>query len=114
MPIIYNTLFPFGKFYAINICGLIFCRSDKGRMTGIDKNHEYIHTLQQKEMLFVGFYLWYVAEWLVHLCRLRDGLQAYRHISLEREAYDNQTNLYYRKTRKPYAWRRYLERKRNH
>ena len=55
MKVIYNKYFPFGNFFATNIFGIIFCRSDKGRMSEVDQNHEYIHTLQQRELLFVGF-----------------------------------------------------------
>ena len=41
MKLIYNKYFPFGSFYAANIFGLIFCRSDKGRLDEVEKNHEY-------------------------------------------------------------------------
>ena len=60
-------------------------------------------------MLFVGFYLWYVAEWAIRLLMLRNALKAYRHISFEREAYDNEDNILYRKTRRHYAWIKYLK-----
>lgn len=109
MPIIYNRHFPFGTFYAINICGLIFCRSDKGKMSRTDKNHEDIHTMQQKEMLFAGFYLWYVMEWAVRFLMLRNALKAYHNVSFEREAYGNQNNLLYGKTRRHYAWMKHLK-----
>lgn len=54
-----------------------------------------------KEMLYVSFYLWYGVEWLIKLfCKGN----AYRNLSFEREAYDNQYNLDYIKTRKHYSW----------
>lgn len=54
-----------------------------------------------KEMLYIPFYLQYVIEWLIKLfCKGN----AYRNISFEREAYDNQYNLDYTKTRKHYSW----------
>ena len=37
-----------------------------------------------REMLYVGFYLWYVAEWVVRLCKKGN---AYYNIGFEREAY---------------------------
>lgn len=70
-------------------------------------NHERIHTAQQREMLFVFFYIFYMIEWLV---RLPMRGNAYRNISFEREAYANQRNLDYLKSRPLYAWRRYLKR----
>ena len=38
MKLIYNNYFPFGSFYAANIFGLIFCRSDKGRLDEVEKS----------------------------------------------------------------------------
>jgi hypothetical protein len=68
-------------------------------------NHERIHTRQMLEMLIVGFYLWYVIEWLI---RLPMKGNAYRSISFEREAYANEGNLNYLKQRKLYSWLNYL------
>ena len=104
MKIIYNKYFPFGSFWAINILGIIFCREDKGRLNEREKNHEYIHTLQQREMLYVGFYLWYIVEWLYHLIRFRDFMRAYYALGFEREAYAMQDDLGYRYSRKHFAW----------
>ncbi len=70
-------------------------------------NHERIHTAQQREMLFVFFYLAYFLEWMV---RLPMRGNAYRNISFEREAYANQRNLDYLKHRKLDAWRNYMKR----
>ncbi|MBR3014818.1 MAG: hypothetical protein IKH69_07330, partial [Bacteroidaceae bacterium] len=66
---------------------------------------ERIHTRQMLEMLIVGFYLWYVVEWLL---RLPQKGSAYRHISLEREAYAHEHDLGYLEHRKHFAWWRYL------
>ncbi len=104
MKIIYNKYIPFGSFLATNIFGIIFCRSDKGRLSEVDKNHEYIHTLQQREMLFLGFTLWYCIEWLWRYAKCRDGMKAYRDLYFEREAYTMESDLDYRHHRKPFAW----------
>ena len=72
-------------------------------------NHERIHSAQQREMLFVFFYLAYFMEWVV---RLPMRGNAYRNISFEREAYANQRNLDYLHTRRHYAWRHYYKRPR--
>ena len=104
MKVIYNKYFPFGSFLATNLFGIIFCRSDKGRLSEVDKNHEYIHTLQQREMLFIGFTLWYCIEWLWRYAKCRDGMKAYRDLYFEREAYTMESDLEYRHHRKHFAW----------
>lgn len=104
MKVIYNKYFPFGSFLATNIFGIIFCRSDKGRLSEIDKNHEYIHTLQQREMLFLGFMLWYSIEWLWRFAKCRNWMKAYHDLYFEREAYQMEGDLTYCQHRKPFAW----------
>lgn len=104
MKIIYNKYFPFGSFFATNIFGIIFCRSDKGRLSEKDKNHEYIHTLQQREMLFIGFALWYYIEWLLRAVKCRSFMTAYRQLYFEREAYQMEHDLDYRHHRRHFEW----------
>lgn len=106
MKIIHNKWIPFGRgMYAINLFGIIFT---KQHLTRIDVNHEYIHTLQQRELLFVFFYLLYVTEWIVRVIQTRSLIKGYLRISFEREAYENQRQLDYRETREFFAWRKYL------
>lgn len=69
-------------------------------------NHEGIHVPQQKEMLVIPFYIWYVLEWFIKLFFY--GADAYSNISYEREAYANDDNLDYLKTRKHFAWIKYI------
>ena len=64
-------------------------------------NHEKIHWKQQMEMLIIFFYLWYLFEWFIKLFTTSD---AYRSLSFEREAYDNDDNFDYLKERKHFAW----------
>jgi len=104
MKVIYNKYLPFGSFFALNLFGVIFCRSDKGRLSDVDRNHEYIHTLQQREMLFIGFYVWYCMEWLYRSIRLRSWMKGYYAISFEREAYIMQHDLDYPNHRRHFAW----------
>lgn len=104
MKIIHNRFLPPRRFDAINLMGFLFCR--KGVIMTQDLiQHERIHTCQMREMLFVGFYLWYVVEWLI---RLPIGGGAYRKIAFEREAYAHMNDDNYILHRKPYAWVRYL------
>lgn len=104
MKIIYNKYYPFNPFHAQNVLGIVFCRIDKGKMNKVGENHEYIHTVQQKELLYVGFLLWYFVEWFIRFVKCRDWMKAYNSLYFEREAYDNQRNLTYCEKRKPYAW----------
>lgn len=111
MKVIYTRRFPPGDFHGINLFGIIFVQSRWGRMKLRELNHEAIHTLQQVEMGFIGFYLWYGIEFLVRLVQTRgDADRAYHAISFEREAYAQEANLRYRRHRRHYAWRHYLRR----
>lgn len=113
---IWNRFLPFPGFTAINLFGIIFIR--KGcRFTPVDLLHERIHTRQQRELLFIPFYLLYVLEWLWrllqtrplhHLLRRSSLLRAYRRLSFEREAYEHQNEPDYLSSRTHYAWVHYL------
>jgi hypothetical protein len=61
--------------------------------------HEKIHLKQQMEMLIIPFYIWY----LIALYT-----KGYENISFEKEAYGNDHNPKYLKTRKPYSFLKYL------
>lgn len=104
MKIVRNRILPFGKKYAaINLFGVFFVKRHVSVSPRLI-NHESIHTAQQRELLFVPFYVIYVAEWLVRLIFKRfNNHKAYRAISFEREAYDNDANLDYLATRRHYA-----------
>ena len=108
MRIIRARNFPPKGFKAINLFGIVIARKDV-TLTDIDINHEAIHTAQMRETLYVGFYLWYVMEWLARL--IATGFkahEAYRSISFEREAYEHEDEPGYLESRRPYAWRHYL------
>ena len=99
--IILNTIFPFGKnFYAINFCGIVFA---KRRLSPTERRHERIHTLQQRELLYIGFFVWYLIEWLVRLLQYCNATKAYFNISIEREAYAHESDKDYERHRRHYA-----------
>ena len=53
--IIYIKKHPFGKNYlAINLFGLIFTLRD---LNPIELNHELIHSVQQRELLYLPFFI---------------------------------------------------------
>jgi len=71
------------------------------------KNHECIHWQQQKEMLGIFFYLWYLIEWFINIFKYKN--RAYIKISMEQEGYHNRNNLSYLDKRKRFAWFKYLK-----
>lgn len=92
MIIVKNSVIPFKGYKAISIWPFVFVR--KGcKFDDIDLNHEKIHLVQQLELLIIPFYLIYLVEWI---------FKKYRDISFEKEAYSNEANLDYLKTRKHY------------
>jgi hypothetical protein len=105
MKIVQNKLIPPKGFKAITLFGLVFARKE---LTETDMNHEAIHIKQGNEMLWVFFYIWYGIEWVVRLIQYRNKMTAYYNISFEREAYKNQFNLDYLKTRCFWAFIKYL------
>jgi hypothetical protein len=69
-------------------------------------NHEKIHWKQQIEMLIIPFYIWYILEFSIRY--FKSSKTAYKNISFEQEAYSNDDNLEYLKSRKIYSWLKYL------
>ena len=101
MKVIINNILPPKGFKCITLYGILFCRR---QLNEIDINHETIHTKQGQELLWIGFYIWYLIEYLIRLVIYRDTWMAYKNISFEREAYSNQSNLSYLNRRKHYSW----------
>ncbi|MCE5227187.1 MAG: hypothetical protein LLG05_15190 [Porphyromonadaceae bacterium] len=94
-----------GRIIAITLLPLgIFTRDDSVSTKTL--NHEMIHAAQQREMLYLVFYLWYLLEWLIRL--LINGRQAYMKISFEQEAYSNDKDAKYLVHRKKFAWIKFL------
>ena len=91
------------SYYAINLFGIVFARRP---LSGEEMRHELIHSRQQRELLYVFFFLWYGAEWLWGLLRYRSWWQAYRQIRFEREAYRHEADVSYLEHRPPYQFLR--------
>ena len=108
MKIIENKIIPFPGYKAINLFGILFVR-EGAKISEQDLNHESIHTVQMKEMLYIFFYVWYIVEWVIRLFKKGN---AYRNISFEQEAYNNEDNLEYLNNRKHYEWLKYVKRQR--
>lgn len=102
-----NTkLFPQG-YKAITIGPFVITKSHTV-LNLVDLQHEDIHWSQEKEMLILLFLVWYVIEFIIRLCIYGNWDRAYRNISFEQEAYNNQNTTDYIKTRKHYNWIKYI------
>lgn len=118
---------PFKGFKCITLFGTIYVRKRKdGTIRSLSKetvNHEYIHSLQQSELLHLGFFIWYGIEWLIRFIsyslrwvgrfirnkkRKYNPYLAYRRISFEGEAYLNEDDLEYTVDRKKFTWLKYI------
>lgn len=108
--IIYNNIIPVKDFTALALWPFIFVRSScKSKLSTVIENHEMIHLRQQTEMLVIFFLIWYVVEYVIRwICYGFNHGKAYKNISFEREAYKNQSNLDYPRTRKHYAFLNFL------
>ena len=69
--------------------------------------HELIHIRQQMELILVLFIILYYLEFLILFIKYGNLQQAYRNISFEREAYENESNYNYLKTRKWFSFIKY-------
>lgn len=126
MKIIRNNIIPFPGYKAINLFGVLFVRGN-AKIDEVTINHEAIHSRQFVELMILFaiasvfirwwlplfaplfFYVWYVIEWLINLVRFRDAYIAYRRISFEREAYDNDKDKDYLKHREQFAFIKYIK-----
>lgn len=82
---------------AIAIFPFIFARTTT-KLTPRLINHEKIHLRQQRELLVIPFYIWYLIEFYK---------KGYMNISFEKEAYANDSTLNYRKNRKLFSFIKY-------
>ena len=89
------------NYYAICLFGLILAARP---LSAIELNHERIHAAQQRELLWLPFFMWYGVEWLWYFIRFRNGEKAYFHIRFEQEAYRHQSDLSYLRNRQRYGY----------
>lgn len=108
MIIISSRLLKNTKISAITLFPFVLLRKPEFKNDAVLLNHEQIHLHQQRELLLVFFYLWYVIEYYIRLLKLRDRFLAYRSISFEREAFAMENDLTYLKQRKFWAFRKFL------
>ena len=117
-----NKWIPFKGYSVINIFGVLYTKGNL-KIRERTLRHEYIHTLQMREMWYVLFYIWYWIEWLLRVViygvrfigrYFRDTNRkvnlhlAYRKISFEKEAFNNQDSISYSINRKKFSWVKHL------
>lgn len=100
MIIICQRLLKNTKISGITLFPFIFLRKKEDRRNKILINHEKIHLRQQLELLVIPFYIWYLSEYYIRYLKYKDHHKAYRNISFEREAYENDQDADYLKKRK--------------
>lgn len=71
-------------------------------------NHERIHLQQQLELLILPFYVWYIIEYIYFRFAGKKHQEAYRSISFEKEAYQNENDMNYLNIRKRWGYFRLL------
>lgn len=126
MKIIKNSIIPFKGYLALNFFGVLFVRSEyaytleQPLYKALVLNHESIHTEQMKDFAkflpkylqqYIGgivFYIVYLIEWLFRFLFINWNIhKAYRNISFEKEAYDNEKDLDYISNRKSFSqWKK--------
>lgn len=73
--------------------------------------HEIIHLKQQLELLILPFYLLYLINYIINLCKYKNHYQAYCEIIFEREAYAKDKDKLYLRHRPFWAFIAYFKRK---
>src|SRR5699024_5826610 len=108
MIIILKSSFWKSLFLGMTIYPFIFITREGLRTDPVLLNHERIHVRQQKELLWLPFFIWYISEFLIRFLFYRNKNQAYRNISFEREAYTYEAQHSYLKKRKTWAFLHFL------
>ena len=108
-PMIVVTKYLVPKRYcAIAIFPFIFLKGESLRSNDFLLNHERIHLRQQIELLVLTFYIIYVLEFLFNYIKIKSWNEAYRGISFEKEAYENESDLNFLKRRLLWNFKSYF------
>ena len=106
MVVIFKHFF-YKNYVGLSLWPFIILKNDALKNDVVLINHETIHLKQQQELLIIFFYFFYVMEWLIRSLIYWNSYKAYRNISFEKEAYANEKNLDYPKTRKAFGFLKY-------
>ncbi len=104
--IVSKILIPKG-FRGLTVFPFVLLRTQTAANDLVLMNHERIHLRQQLELFVLPFFVIYGLDYLVKLIRYRDRNLAYRNVVFEREAYENENDLDYLKSRSFWRFLRY-------
>ena len=105
--IVSKYLIPKG-FRGLTVFPFVVVRDRNAQDYLVLMNHERIHLRQQLELLVLPFFVIYGLDYLVKLLRYRDKDVAYRNVVFEREAYQNENDLEYLKSRSFWRFLKYV------
>lgn len=107
MIFISKFLVPIG-YTGMTIFPFIFLKFERLKADLVLINHEQIHLKQQMELLILPFFIIYFLEFLIRLIQYKSLNLAYRNISFEREAYNNESHMDYLKNKKFWSFLKYI------
>lgn len=96
------------KYSGLTIFPFIFLKNKEILKDPFFLNHEKIHLKQQMELLWIFFFIWYLIEYGIRILQNKNHDTAYKNISFEKEAYENEQDLNYLESRKIFAFLKYL------
>jgi hypothetical protein len=108
MFVVVNKYILAKGFDGIVLWPFLFVKRKELKEDPVFMNHERIHVKQQKELLVIFFFVWYVVEYFVRLIRYKDTYKAYSKICFEREAYAHEDDPEYMETRTFWSFLKFL------
>ena len=107
MIVIFKYIIP-KKYSGLTVFPFIFLKNKENLKDPLFLNHEKIHLKQQAELLWIFFFIWYLIEYGIRIFQYKNHDTAYKNISFEKEAYENEQDLNYLELRKTFAFLKYL------
>ena len=108
MIVLVNKFLLAKGFNGVSLWPFVILKNKSFKNDMVFLNHEKIHLKQQAEMLLVFFYLWYAIEFVIRLLHYKNRFLAYRNISFEKEAYENELDINYIRSRRFWSFWKYL------
>ncbi|TVZ28587.1 hypothetical protein JM83_3722 [Gillisia sp. Hel_I_86] len=108
MIVLVNKFLLAKGFNGVSLWPFVILKNKSFKNNPVFLNHEKIHLKQQAEMILVFFYLWYGIEFVIRLLQYKNRFLAYRNISFEKEAYINELNMNYIRSRGFWSFLKYL------
>lgn len=105
--IVSKYLIPKG-YRGLTVFPFVFVSQQSEKENSVLVHHERIHLRQQMELLVLPFFVWYGIEFLLKWMKYRNRKMAYRNIIFEREAYDQEKNFDYLKSRSFWRFLKYF------